>query len=552
MNKIRTDRSVNTSTKRKRVSRFRNRFSIHTLASRACKVPREIQRLHRNERGVLTLTSVFALFLFTILLMMIVNVATHLDDKINRQNAADASAYSGGVILARGMNTISYTNHLLTDVFAITAFLREGQSRQSELLTPEILDEWERTGGRLSAAEFQKFKDLGEAIVEKSSGQPVGKDRRLVAAFGNVTAAAADFALPVFEYILRGDEAGGPIQNPEGGLIPQFQRLVILTIPALSQYVTHEIAWRHGLRNRDLTNLPDSPRVQRNGRGPQAGVLWRMTALPVGFPDETHPLYRTLPAVDPSPLAPDFAALPNGGAYLALAVLQRQELAKHYLELWTRDKLSLFETKAQMSRFSHLWRIFTCAELDQLLNEEYPETNLPMMIRLPDTGGDWNALRALGSEDVNRNLERDFQFLGVVYRDYRRETGPRLFKNLLAKEFDAITFAQISLFVPRARRYLSTGSGGGGIGLGGTFGLSGGIDSPPPPAQGPVNPEDERWPRENWPSHWDLLNQNWTVKIVPATATAVPEILQTPPDDDTRVPNLNGAQIEYLNRVNTH
>src|SRR5688500_14308003 len=83
-------------------------------------------RLHRNERGVLTLTSVFALFLFTILLIMIVNVATHLDDKINRQNASDAAAYSGGVVLARGMNTISYTNHLMMDVFAVTAFLREG------------------------------------------------------------------------------------------------------------------------------------------------------------------------------------------------------------------------------------------------------------------------------------------------------------------------------------------------------------------------------------------------------------------------------------------
>ncbi len=100
---------------------------------------------------MLSITSVFALFVFTILLIMIVNVATHLDDKINRQNAADASAYSGGVVLARGMNTISYTNHLLTDVFAVTAFLREGRNRQSEQIAPEILDEWERTGQRFTA-----------------------------------------------------------------------------------------------------------------------------------------------------------------------------------------------------------------------------------------------------------------------------------------------------------------------------------------------------------------------------------------------------------------
>jgi hypothetical protein len=540
-----------------------------------------ILKLHRNERGVLTLTSVFALFLFTILLIMIVNVATHLDDKINRQNAADASAYSGGVILARGMNTISYTNHLLTDVFAITAFLREGRNRQAESLTPEILDEWEKTGRRFGMAEFQKFKDLGEAIVEKSAAQPVGKDRRLVNAFGSLTAAAADFALPVFEYILAGEDSpeGNVSANPQGGLIPQFQRVVILTIPALAQYITYETARRHGLTNHRLNNIPPPPPWSPPPRGrvrvgtenqetdrmppptsseprlrpPQSGVLWRMSVLPVGFPDETHPLYRTLPAVDPSPLAADFSALSNGADYFQLAFFQRQELAKHYLELWTRDKLAFFDERAQMSRFSHLWRIFSCAELDRLLNEEYPETNLPMMVRLPDLGTDWNTLEAAGQENVNRNLERDFQFLGVVYRDYRRETGPRLFKNLLAKEADAVTFAQITIFIPKARRYLSAGGGGSQrVRLGGTFGYDSGIELPPPPASGPVDPDDERWPRQNWPAHWDLLNQNWTVKLVPATAPAIPEILETPPEDGVRMPNLGGAQIEHLGRVNTH
>lgn len=519
-------------------------------------------RLHRNEQGVLTITSVFALFMFTILLIMIVNVATHLDDKINRQNAADASAYSGGVVLARGMNTLSYTNHLLTDVFAITAFLREGRNRQAEQLTPEILDEWEKTGQQFSSAEFEKFRSLGEAIIEKSSRQPAGKDRRLIAAFGDLTAAASDFALPVFEYILRGDGQTGSMllgtpsaANPEGGLIPQFQRLVIQTVPALAQHVTNEVAWRHGLTNRDLNHLPAPPQSEQNGRGPQAGMLWRMSVQAVGFPDESQPLLRTLSVVDPSPLGRDFAGVPNGADYFERATLQRQELAKHYLELWTRDKLSLFDRQAQMSRFSHLWRIFTCAELDRLLNEEYPQTNLPMMIRLTDFGTDWETLHREGSaEDINRNLERDFQFLGVVYRDHRRESGPGLFKNPLAKHSDAITFTQISLFLPRPRRYLSTGgSGGGEIGLGGTFGFSGGLDSSPPPtAQGPIPPEDERWPSENWPMHWDLLNQNWTVKIVPATAPAIPEILQTPPGDNTRTPNLGGARIEHLNRVNTH
>jgi hypothetical protein len=127
-----------------------------------------------------------------------------------------------------------------------------------------------------------------------------------------------------------------------------------------------------------------------------------------------------------------------------------------------------------------------------------------------------------------------------------------LFKNPLARHSDTLAFTQISLFLPQPRRYLSTGGGGRQVGLGGTFGFSSGIDAQPPPAQGEVPPEAERWPRENWPRHWDLLNQNWTVKIVPATATAIPEILQTPPTDNVRMPDLGAARVEHLNRVNTH
>jgi hypothetical protein len=324
-------------------------------------------------------------------------------------------------------------------------------------------------------------------------------------------------------------------------------------IPPLAQQVTNDIAWRHGLTNRDLNNLPSPPRSEQNGRGAHAGMLWRMSVEPVGYPDETQPMLRTLPVVDPSPMADDYHAVPNGIQYYAQAVLERQELAKHYLELWTRDKLQLFDTEAQMPRFSHLWRIFSCAELDRLLNLEYPQTNLPMMIRLPDTLTTWEVLRQTGgADDINRNVERDYLFLGVAYRDHRRESGPGLFKNPLARHSDTLAFTQISLFLPQPRRYLSTGGGGREVGLGGTFGFSSGIDAQPPPAQGEVPPEAERWPRENWPRHWDLLNQNWTVKIVPATATAIPEILQTPPPHNVRMPHLGAARVEHPNRVNTH
>ena len=39
-------------------------------------------RLHRDERGTVSIMTVFALFLFTILLVKLVNVGRHVDDKI--------------------------------------------------------------------------------------------------------------------------------------------------------------------------------------------------------------------------------------------------------------------------------------------------------------------------------------------------------------------------------------------------------------------------------------------------------------------------------------
>ena len=80
------------------------------------------------------------------LLGMVMNVGRQVDGKIRMQNAADAAAYSGGVVLARGMNTLVFTNHLLCDVFAVTAFMREARDRNSESYVPSILAAWNKVG----------------------------------------------------------------------------------------------------------------------------------------------------------------------------------------------------------------------------------------------------------------------------------------------------------------------------------------------------------------------------------------------------------------------
>lgn len=83
-----------------------------------------------------------------------------------------------------------------------------------------------------------------------------------------------------------------------------------------------------------------------------------------------------------------------------------------------------------------------------------------------------------------------------------------------------------------------------------------GSGSPQQPAQNPG-----QWPTDPWPLHWDLLNQNWTVQLVPATTENLAEILQTNPPAgaltssqaiQVRVPRLGSATSKQIRQINTH
>ncbi len=508
--------------------------------------------LHRDQRGTMSIVTVFALLMFTMLLVMVVNVGRHIDDKIKMQNAADASAYSGGVVLARGMNGIAFTNHLMCDVFAITAFLREGRDRNAEQFAPQILEAWENAGQMLSMSEFEKFRDLGPAIIAK-----VPLEQEAVTAFGEMTAAASELALPVFEYIL------------EARLIPEFQNELVHTIPRLAAQAAEEVALRQGGDRSDTTT---GEPTDRSGRGPQQGVLWRIRqqaedADPIEEQSEAFneyiPQRRTLPVVNPSPLYSDYAQVLDPEAYLTRGVAERRRWARHYLNRWNDSKLRLFFTEAKFSQFGNLWRIATCAQLDKLLIEEYPLSNIPWIIRETESGTGIRQMLANSQyAEVNDYLERNFNFLGVVYRAGLPEIGPGLFQNPIAEESDAITFAQVSVFVPRPRRvlrYANRPRRNDDVNLGGTFGFDTGITAPPAP-ESPWNPraEDERWPQENWPTRWDTFNQNWTAKLVPATSPMILEVLQSQPGPREGGPirrpllPLNNVTTQDLQEINTH
>jgi hypothetical protein len=519
-------------------------------------------RLHRDERGVISVVSLLAIFMFTILLAMVTNVARHADDKLRMQNAADAAAQTGGVVLARGMNSVAFTNHLLCEVFALTAYMREAARgpEGSAALVPEILAQWQLTGQvfetHASIARFDKFERLGRAIQEK-----VPLEQNVVDAWINMSREHARLTLPVLEHILAGPEqtapagAGNANADPLGGYIPRFQRAVVQQQPFMAHLAASEIARRHGERVES----------QHDGR-PLETRLWRTDVQIVGTINEADPFARTLPLVDPSPTpeAPDHPypqmpvpyldqlsplqqqrLAPHGGTFLALARLQREDMATHYLSEWIRVWMGPYFSHvgqrdgshtAKMSNLINLWRSATCEHLHRLLDEEYPLTNLPHVIR--DQPPAVSVAQSNPSSIAERNniLEREYTFVAVAYWPHLSETFPGLFRNLLEREgnSDALTFAQATLYLPEPR-------------------LRQPWLVPSRDFFGEINGWHAH--RDNWPTHWDAFNQNWMAKLVPARSPSVLPILQSQPGGSLagfRPPQLGGVTMDEINGVNMH
>ena len=213
-----------------------------------------------------------------------------------------------------------------------------------------------------------------------------------------------------------------------------------------------------------------------------------------------------------------------------------------------------------MSQYINLFRTFACGQLDRLLNEEYPVTNLPHMMRLTEGGLTAQQLYGQGGPlAVRPYLDRDFMFLGIAYRAKFTETFSGFFRSPMMSDPQA--FAQVHLFIPEPRwRYSAGGTstsqgmdiGGGGFGVNTTIQIS-------PPQQNSTPPG---WNREGWPTHWDLFNQNWTVQLVPATTDSLAMLLQAQPPSDLmstpngavriKVPNLGSNNSQRLRNVNSH
>lgn len=148
-------------------------------ASRA--LMRRLAALHADSRGSMSIVSVFTLLMLVMLLGLVLNMGRQVNRKVQAQNAADAAAYSSGVVLARSMNSLAFTNHLLCDVFALTIALREVQ----------------QTDPPVSPARLAWLRSLASALLPRL--EPILADeqysryqRDLIAATPSVAITAAD------------------------------------------------------------------------------------------------------------------------------------------------------------------------------------------------------------------------------------------------------------------------------------------------------------------------------------------------------------------------
>lgn len=522
------------------------RRTFDNLTSRLAEWARaQGTRLHRDERGTISVISVFAIFLLTIVLGMVFNIGRQLDDKLRMQNAADAACYTGTLTLTRGMNAIAFTNHLECEVFALTAYMREGQQRYSESFMPEVFATWNEVGqvfasvGGMSG--YQKFTDLGQAIIEK-----IPYEQGVVTAFGEMTARQSEMTLSVFEYILRTDEGQPPTSNAEvppevplGGLIPRFQRALVLATPQIAQLAAQEVAERHGRvaqLQHDQINL--------------TAVMYRTDLTRFDRANEYDRDERTLPVVDPSPTGVDGTSIFEG--YYLYALQERDRLSRRYLELWIQHWMDRYFSQAvtqnrpgrhvaSLSQLINFWRIFTCGQLEKLLTQEFPTTNLPFMIRVRD--GSNRDEDALAPED--ETLHDEYSFLAVVAWPQLNESFPGVFGNPLNADPTApddntyaLTFAQGSMFIPQARYRCCP------------WAETRIVYGPPgtPPRIVWINHTD------NWNPRWTSLNQNWRARLEPVTSDSIADLLRIHPEGDVfdlLPPNYN-VPSEDIHNVSMH
>ncbi|MBL8817754.1 MAG: hypothetical protein JNL58_17140 [Planctomyces sp.] len=77
------------------------------------------RRFHESEGGMMSIANAVCVLLATLLITASLNNMQIANRTVERQNAADAAALSGTVWMARGMNSVTATNHLMGEMLSL-------------------------------------------------------------------------------------------------------------------------------------------------------------------------------------------------------------------------------------------------------------------------------------------------------------------------------------------------------------------------------------------------------------------------------------------------
>jgi len=109
-------------------------------------------RIRGAEEGQINLVSAIIVLGFVVLIGLIGNSGHAVKEKIELQNAADATAYSSALWMARGMNAITTTNHLMGEAAAVIMTfdalggreVGERKRRESSRQLNSLLQDWQK------------------------------------------------------------------------------------------------------------------------------------------------------------------------------------------------------------------------------------------------------------------------------------------------------------------------------------------------------------------------------------------------------------------------
>ena len=508
-------------------------------------------RIHQDQRGAMSFVTLFTVLMLAMLLGMILNVCKIADEKIRMQNAVDASIYSSGIIMARGMNSLAFTNHLLCDVFALTAFLRIGglvaDTNNSDAPDDLALNKnsaFENAGANWptdARGSGQSYK-LPNLPQRNWDGLPEGishgatQNKVMIETFSAWVNNFSNEVLPSLEEILKRK------------LIPEFQSHLVKDVRSMVE----QTAQRTALRN--LGEAADSKESET------AASIWKTDgADPKEFgqaENDSDAIPAGLPVVD--------ANSDKNSFYPKIARAQRKRLAENYLAQWNREKTLAFDGLDGMSNFTTIWRNFTRKELEKLLLEEHPNSNLLHVIWTPLDIQSNQSLSESEKEDLRpyvsfnytrkkRNeLIRDcYTFIGVLKKKQFRPFMPSLFTNPLSGK-NRMTFAQGMLYIPIPRLVRETfpepcckttivqpeirfNQGAPSIKRGT---ISSHIEYSGRQIEGIT--------RQSRAMEWNLLNQGWQFKLCPAQCDGLNMILAK---NNDAIKNLPDEDIKH---VNTH